>query len=163
MLHVSTCLMKSDCVYREEMREDGIKLWQRNESRTLRMQARKMMMIVAKFRLDSSKTGNDPRSGNKSRRSGNESSRSKNGCSARRNSRNETDIRPCYNTEPMAVVPNLCPEEIYLSDYCSDDQYAISIKEDTAYLCLHSPKITETRSNTPYPRKTIRRIQAIWE
>ncbi|GJX69411.1 hypothetical protein Tco_0305138 [Tanacetum coccineum] len=37
------------------------------------------------------------------------------------------------------------------SDYCSDNQYAVSIKEDTAYLCLHSPKTTkETRSNTPY-------------
>ncbi|GKA68774.1 DNA helicase [Tanacetum coccineum] len=38
--------------------------------------------------------------------------------------------------------------------YCSDNQYAISIKEDTAYLCLHSPKTTkETRSNTPYPEE----------
>ncbi|GJY09668.1 hypothetical protein Tco_0377853, partial [Tanacetum coccineum] len=45
-------------------------------------------------------------------------------------------------------------------DYCSDYQYAVSIKEDTAYLCLHSPKTTkETRSNTPYPGKAIRRIQ----
>nr|GEY77263.1 hypothetical protein [Tanacetum cinerariifolium] len=40
----------------------------------------------------------------------------------------------------------------YFEDYCSDNQYAISIKEDTAYLCLHSPKTTkETRSNTLYP------------
>ncbi|GKD73227.1 hypothetical protein Tco_1331509 [Tanacetum coccineum] len=52
----------------------------------------------------------------------------------------------------------------YFEDYCSEDQYAVSIKEDTAYLCLHSPKTTkETRSNTPYPGKAIRRIQAIWE
>nr|GEV84250.1 hypothetical protein [Tanacetum cinerariifolium] len=37
----------------------------------------------------------------------------------------------------------------YFEDYCSDNQYAVSIKEDTAYLCLHSPKTTkETRSNT---------------
>ncbi|GJT68051.1 ribonuclease H-like domain-containing protein [Tanacetum coccineum] len=42
----------------------------------------------------------------------------------------------------------------YFEDYCSDNQYAISIKEDTAYLCLHSPKTTkETRSNTPYPEE----------
>ncbi|GKB16102.1 hypothetical protein Tco_0850025 [Tanacetum coccineum] len=41
-----------------------------------------------------------------------------------------------------------------LEDYCSDNQYAVSIKEDTAYLCLHSPKTTkETRSNTPYPEE----------
>ncbi|GJU12444.1 hypothetical protein Tco_1134840 [Tanacetum coccineum] len=38
----------------------------------------------------------------------------------------------------------------YFEDYCSDIQYAVSIKEDTAYLCLDSPKTTkETRSNTP--------------
>ncbi|GJR16108.1 putative ribonuclease H-like domain-containing protein [Tanacetum coccineum] len=38
--------------------------------------------------------------------------------------------------------------------YYSDKQYAVSIKEDTAYLCLHSPKTTkETRSNTPYPEE----------
>ncbi|GKB77898.1 hypothetical protein Tco_0944793 [Tanacetum coccineum] len=50
----------------------------------------------------------------------------------------------------------------YFKDYYSEDQYAVSIKEDTAYLCLHSPKTTkETRSNTPYPGKAIRRIQAI--
>ncbi|GKB54883.1 hypothetical protein Tco_0905636 [Tanacetum coccineum] len=37
---------------------------------------------------------------------------------------------------------------------CSDNQYVVSIKEDTAYLCLHSPKTTkETRSNTPYPEE----------
>ncbi|GKD31947.1 hypothetical protein Tco_1242725 [Tanacetum coccineum] len=35
----------------------------------------------------------------------------------------------------------------YFEDYCSDNQYAVSIKEDTAYLCLHSPKTTkETRA-----------------
>ncbi|GJX73335.1 hypothetical protein Tco_0311930, partial [Tanacetum coccineum] len=31
----------------------------------------------------------------------------------------------------------------YFEDYYSEDQYAISIKEDTAYLCLHSPKTTK--------------------
>ncbi|GJW36038.1 hypothetical protein Tco_0058958 [Tanacetum coccineum] len=47
----------------------------------------------------------------------------------------------------------------YIEDYYSNNQYAVSIKEDTAYLCLHSPKTTkETRSNTPYPGKAIRHI-----
>ncbi|GKA33405.1 hypothetical protein Tco_0719834 [Tanacetum coccineum] len=33
-------------------------------------------------------------------------------------------------------------------------RYLVSIKEDTAYLCLHSPKtIKETRSNTSYPEE----------
>ncbi|GJS61464.1 hypothetical protein Tco_0656248 [Tanacetum coccineum] len=40
--------------------------------------------------------------------------------------------------------------EIYYSDY----QYAVSIKEDTAYPCLHSPKTTKER-------RSIRRIEDI--
>ncbi|GJU89026.1 hypothetical protein Tco_1301449 [Tanacetum coccineum] len=39
-------------------------------------------------------------------------------------------------------------------DYYSEDQYAVSIKEDTAYPCLHSPKTTKGKKiNTPYPEK----------
>nr|GEV13880.1 ribonuclease H-like domain-containing protein [Tanacetum cinerariifolium] len=42
----------------------------------------------------------------------------------------------------------------YFEDYCSDNKYVLSIKEDTTYLCMHSPKTTkETRSNTPYPEE----------
>ncbi|GKD81418.1 hypothetical protein Tco_1348257 [Tanacetum coccineum] len=40
----------------------------------------------------------------------------------------------------------------YFEDYYSDTQYAVSIKEDTAYLCLHSPKTTKDT-------KPIRHIQ----
>ncbi|GJR74200.1 hypothetical protein Tco_0086565 [Tanacetum coccineum] len=41
----------------------------------------------------------------------------------------------------------------------SDNQYAVSIKEDTAYPCLHSPKTTkETRSIRRIQRRPIRRI-----
>ncbi|GJS11418.1 hypothetical protein Tco_0368214 [Tanacetum coccineum] len=40
----------------------------------------------------------------------------------------------------------------YFEDYYSDNQYAVSIKEDTAYPCLHSPKTTKER-------RSIRRIQ----
>ncbi|GJR45209.1 retrovirus-related pol polyprotein from transposon TNT 1-94 [Tanacetum coccineum] len=43
-----------------------------------------------------------------------------------------------------------CVERIP-SDYCSEDQYAVSIKEDMAYMCLHSPKTTKgMKINTPY-------------
>ncbi|GKG29971.1 hypothetical protein Tco_0419869, partial [Tanacetum coccineum] len=31
----------------------------------------------------------------------------------------------------------------YFEDYYSDNQYTVSIKEDTAYSCLHSPKTTK--------------------
>ncbi|GJY63672.1 retrotransposon-related protein [Tanacetum coccineum] len=40
----------------------------------------------------------------------------------------------------------------YFEDYYSDNQYVVSIKEDTAYPCLHSPKTTKETS-------PIRRIQ----
>ncbi|GKB42004.1 hypothetical protein Tco_0886946 [Tanacetum coccineum] len=44
----------------------------------------------------------------------------------------------------------------------SDYQYAVSIKEDTAYPCLHSPKTTkETRSIRRIQRRPIRRIEDI--
>ncbi|GKC22585.1 hypothetical protein Tco_1024735 [Tanacetum coccineum] len=50
----------------------------------------------------------------------------------------------------------------YFEDYYSDYQYAVSIKEDTAYPCLHSPKTTkETSSIRRIQRRPIRRIQDI--
>ncbi|GKC64634.1 hypothetical protein Tco_1097232, partial [Tanacetum coccineum] len=46
------------------------------------------------------------------------------------------------------------------TNYCSEDQYAVSIKEDTVYPCLHSPKTTKgMKLNTPYPEDSIRCIQ----
>nr|GFA21019.1 hypothetical protein [Tanacetum cinerariifolium] len=40
-------------------------------------------------------------------------------------------------------------------EYCSDIQYAVSIKDDTAYMCLHFTKDHKgTRSNMSYPEKT---------
>ncbi|GJV82002.1 reverse transcriptase domain-containing protein [Tanacetum coccineum] len=46
----------------------------------------------------------------------------------------------------------------------SKDQYAVSIKEDTAYPCLHSPKTTKgMKLDTPYPEDSIRRIQDMYQ
>ncbi|GKA69270.1 hypothetical protein Tco_0775334 [Tanacetum coccineum] len=46
--------------------------------------------------------------------------------------------------------------------YYSEDQYAVSIKEDTSYPCLHSPKTTkERRSIRRNQKKSIRRIKDI--
>ncbi|GJZ24728.1 hypothetical protein Tco_0562187 [Tanacetum coccineum] len=52
----------------------------------------------------------------------------------------------------------------YFEDYYSDNQYAISIKEDTAYprACTHQ-RPQRKQSNTPYLGKAICRIQALWE
>ncbi|GKC29718.1 hypothetical protein Tco_1037012, partial [Tanacetum coccineum] len=50
----------------------------------------------------------------------------------------------------------------YFKDYCSDNQYTVSIKEDTAYLCLHSPKTTKEISPIRRIQKnSIRRIEDI--
>ncbi|GJU15723.1 hypothetical protein Tco_1143689 [Tanacetum coccineum] len=38
-------------------------------------------------------------------------------------------------------------KRIYFEDYYSDNQYAVSIKEDMAYPCLHSPKPTKETSS----------------
>ncbi|GJX95120.1 hypothetical protein Tco_0349706, partial [Tanacetum coccineum] len=52
--------------------------------------------------------------------------------------------------------------EDILKIYYSDYQYAISIKEDTAYPCLHSPKTTkERRSIRRIQKKSIRHIEDI--
>ncbi|GJU08222.1 hypothetical protein Tco_1124652 [Tanacetum coccineum] len=48
---------------------------------------------------------NDQNLENPSRTSGNESSRSRNECNERSTSGDNTDIRPSYDTEPMAEVP----------------------------------------------------------
>ncbi|GJV48353.1 retrovirus-related pol polyprotein from transposon TNT 1-94 [Tanacetum coccineum] len=45
-------------------------------------------------------------------------------------------------------------------EFCSDNLYGVSIKEDTAYLCLHFTRNhKELKSNTSYPEDSIRRIQ----
>ncbi|GJW60907.1 hypothetical protein Tco_0110242 [Tanacetum coccineum] len=42
-------------------------------------------------------------------------------------------------------------KRINMKIYCSDNQYAVSIKEDTAYLCLHFTKYHEgNKISTPY-------------
>ncbi|GJY53182.1 RNA-directed DNA polymerase, eukaryota, reverse transcriptase zinc-binding domain protein [Tanacetum coccineum] len=47
-------------------------------------------------------------------------------------------------------------------DYCSDIQYTVSIKEDTAYMCLHFTKDHKgSRINTPYLEESIRCIQVM--
>ncbi|GKA83176.1 reverse transcriptase domain-containing protein [Tanacetum coccineum] len=44
----------------------------------------------------------------------------------------------------------------------SEDQYAVSIKEDTAYLCLHSPKTTDDEAQYAVSRETQYAIFNIW-
>ncbi|GKF01582.1 putative reverse transcriptase domain-containing protein, partial [Tanacetum coccineum] len=47
-----------------------------------------------------------------------------------------------------------------LKNYCSEDQYAVSIKKDMVYPCLHSPKTTKVMNiNTSYPEDSIHCIQ----
>ncbi|GKA42225.1 retrovirus-related pol polyprotein from transposon TNT 1-94 [Tanacetum coccineum] len=47
-------------------------------------------------------------------------------------------------------------------DYYSEDQYAVSIKEDTAYPCLYFTRNHEDiKTNTPYPEASICRIHEL--
>ncbi|GKD03305.1 hypothetical protein Tco_1178279 [Tanacetum coccineum] len=41
----------------------------------------------------------------------------------------------------------------YFEDYCSNNQYAVSIKEDTVYPCLHSPKTQRKQEQYVVSRK----------
>nr|GEY61413.1 hypothetical protein [Tanacetum cinerariifolium] len=55
-----------------------------------------------------------------------------------------------------------CLNEDILKINDSDYQYVVSIKEDTAYSCLHFTRNHEDiKANTPYPEASIRRIQGL--
>ncbi|GJS15029.1 hypothetical protein Tco_0409501 [Tanacetum coccineum] len=76
----------------------------------------------------------------------------------------------CFSC-PVGVVL-LVKDCRMINHYYSEDQYAVSIKEDTAYPCLHSPKTTGVsvpvltkdhsgiKINTPYPEDSIRHKMA---
>ncbi|GKC97021.1 hypothetical protein Tco_1162463 [Tanacetum coccineum] len=74
------------------------------------------------------------------------------------------------NVCPIPVAINtkflncLQPEwsKICYHDYYSEDQYAVSIKEDTAYPCLHSPKTTEDKAQYAVSRETQYAVFKIW-
>ncbi|GKA50136.1 hypothetical protein Tco_0743209 [Tanacetum coccineum] len=68
-------------------------------------------------------------------------------------------LRNANHTQTLNLVDI---NERYFEDYYFEDQYAVSIKEDTAYPCLHSPKTTkERRSICRIQKKSIRRIEDI--
>ncbi|GKF30487.1 hypothetical protein Tco_0100285, partial [Tanacetum coccineum] len=50
----------------------------------------------------------------------------------------------------------------YFEDYYYEDQYAVSIKEDTAYPCLHSQKTTEDKAQYAVSRETQYAVFKIW-
>ncbi|GKD65760.1 hypothetical protein Tco_1307868, partial [Tanacetum coccineum] len=50
----------------------------------------------------------------------------------------------------------------YFKDYFSEDQYAVSIKEDTAYPCLHSRKTTEELRSVRRIQRTQYAVFKIW-
>ncbi|GKC65419.1 hypothetical protein Tco_1098017, partial [Tanacetum coccineum] len=82
--------------------------------------------------------------------------------------------------DKMAVIGESSKRQQHYENYNSEDQYAVSIKEDTSYPCLHSPKTTEDETQYavfniwneyniledikrgPYSKKSlIRRIQLL--
>ncbi|GJT14139.1 hypothetical protein Tco_0861181 [Tanacetum coccineum] len=76
------------------------------------------------------------------------------------NTANGSKPKPRSNNQTSRSLPVSKSSCGMSNDYISEDQYAVSIKEDTAYPCLHSPKTTKgMKINTPYPEDSIRRIQ----
>ncbi|GJW99087.1 hypothetical protein Tco_0180895, partial [Tanacetum coccineum] len=49
-----------------------------------------------------------------------------------------------------------------INHYYSEDQYAVSIKEDTAYPCLHSPKTTKDKAQYVVSKETQYAVFKIW-
>ncbi|GJW60017.1 hypothetical protein Tco_0109352 [Tanacetum coccineum] len=54
------------------------------------------------------------------------------------------------------------PFDCGVRDYYSEDQYTVSIKEDTAYPCLHSPRTTEDKAQYAVSRETQYTVFKIW-
>ncbi|GJW96669.1 hypothetical protein Tco_0178477 [Tanacetum coccineum] len=50
----------------------------------------------------------------------------------------------------------------YFDDYYSEDQYAVSIKENTAYPCLRSPKTIEDKAQYAVSRESLYAVFNIW-
>ncbi|GJX56006.1 putative reverse transcriptase domain-containing protein [Tanacetum coccineum] len=69
---------------------------------------------------------------------------------------------PKTPTEFHQFLDSLSPEKGGSGGRCSEDQYAVSIKEDTAYPCLHSPKTTEDEAQYAVSRDTQYAIFNIW-
>nr|GEW86885.1 ribonuclease H-like domain-containing protein [Tanacetum cinerariifolium] len=70
------------------------------------------------------------------------------------------NIQVCLNATVRNVRTELKQRNMKITD--SDNQYAVSIKKDTAYLCLHFTKDYEgNKINTSYLENPIRRIQVI--
>nr|GEW52430.1 hypothetical protein [Tanacetum cinerariifolium] len=84
---------------------------------------------------------------------------------AEKAARNHDLLALVSNSHVHSLNSHACILELkrrYFEDYCSAIQYAVSIKEDMAYMYLHSPKTTkETRSIRRIQRRPIRHIQVI--
>ncbi|GJZ81860.1 hypothetical protein Tco_0646854 [Tanacetum coccineum] len=66
--------------------------------------------------------GNDQGLENQSNKSGDESSRSTNECNDKSTSRDDTDIRPSYDTEPMVEVPYTAEYNVFAVDTQHSEQ-----------------------------------------
>ncbi|GKC75318.1 hypothetical protein Tco_1126092 [Tanacetum coccineum] len=69
-----------------------------------------------------SEKGNDQGLENQSNTSGNESSGSRNECNDKSTSRDDTDIKPSYDTEPMAEVPYTVEYNVFAVDTQHSEQ-----------------------------------------
>ncbi|GKE61995.1 hypothetical protein Tco_1512362, partial [Tanacetum coccineum] len=69
-----------------------------------------------------------------------------------------TSFIPCFL--PILYKHTFWSINEEISRYRSDNLYVVSIKEDTAYLCMHFTRNhIELKNDTPYPKDSIRRIE----
>ncbi|GJX59734.1 hypothetical protein Tco_0291124 [Tanacetum coccineum] len=62
----------------------------------------------------------------------------------------------------LQETPNTPYPTPWIRHYYFEDQYAVSIKEDTAYPCLHSPKTTEDKAQYAVSKETQYAVFKIW-
>ncbi|GJT83196.1 hypothetical protein Tco_1057538 [Tanacetum coccineum] len=67
-----------------------------------------------------------------------------------------------YSFSCLVGVALLVKDCRMINYYYSEDQYVVSIKEDTAYPCLHSPKTTKDKAQYVISRETQYAVFKIW-
>ncbi|GJW52019.1 hypothetical protein Tco_0093370 [Tanacetum coccineum] len=130
------------CIVERALHEQEIqKRLKRLNHRKLQIQECKVQEVKALDASSRTQKAKDQSLGNQSNTSGNEcnisgigSSRLRNECSERYNLRNDTDICPSYDTEPMAEAPNFADYIVYESYARNVDQHATKHENERVLL-----------------------------
>nr|GEU40982.1 hypothetical protein [Tanacetum cinerariifolium] len=100
-----------------------------------------------------SNKGNDQGLENQSNTSGDESNRSRNECNDKSTSKDDTDIRPSYDTEPMVEVPYIAKYNVFVVDTQHSEQHECIIntcvvEKVDSNVILNSPGMCDNEIQT---------------